>query len=176
MLNTTYAGTGQVLDPLYMPRNPRYLYPERYKAKNTYETGLSHPSYFNLLPEKDPLSAPGIDDLMLRKEEVIDSKIRMLMSEIYQRRKLQDENLANIDLNECTCRTLIYRMRVYGWEKRRIDMERKIIELEEEKRKEQTGYFRDILFLKKELRDTLIEKLEEEQKLALFRSQQEESR
>ena len=55
-----------------------------------------------------------------------------------------------------------------------MDVERKIIDLEQEKRREQTDYFRDILFLKKELRETLIEKLEEQQRLALLAEGEEE--
>ena len=45
---------------------------------------------------------------------------------------------------------------------------------EEEKRKEQTAYFRDILFLRKELRESLIDKLEERQKTDLLLDQKEE--
>jgi len=62
------------------------------------------------------------------------------------------------------------------WDKKRMDVERKIIDLEQEKRREQTDYFRDILFLKKELRETLIEKLEEKQRLALLAEEAEESK
>jgi len=62
------------------------------------------------------------------------------------------------------------------WDKKRMDVERKIIDLEQEKRREQTDYFRDILFLKKELRETLIEKLEEKQRLALLAEGEEESK
>jgi hypothetical protein len=173
---TDWNSKGTDLSVPYLTRNPRYLYPERYQVKDSHATGLSGPSYLTFAPEKDPLGDAGLEDLMLKKGEIMDSRIEMLLSEIYQRRKLQDENLNQINLDQCTCRTLIYRMHPFYLDKKKMDMERKIIELEEEKRKEQTSYFRDILFIKKELRDTLIEKLEEEQKLALFAGQQEETR
>ena len=57
---------------------------------------------------------------------------------------------------------------------RRVDIEKKIIDLEQEKRRERAAYFRDILFLRKELRESFIEKLEEDQKADIFINQQEE--
>jgi len=53
-------------------------------------------------------------------------------------------------------------------DRRRIELEEKILDLEQEKRREKAGYFRDVLFLRKELRESLIEKLEEEQKARFF--------
>jgi hypothetical protein len=61
------------------------------------------------------------------------------------------------------------------WDRNRIDIERKIIDLDQEKRMEQTSYFRDILFLRKELRDAFIEKLEENQKTEMLLDGREES-
>ena len=49
------------------------------------------------------------------------------------------------------------------FDKKRMDLEQKILDLEQEKRREEASFFRDISFLNKELRDTLIEKLEEKQ-------------
>ena len=43
-------------------------------------------------------------------------------------------------------------------------------DLEQEKRRERSAYFRDILFLRKELRESFVEKLEEEQKAEMFMS------
>ena len=57
----------------------------------------------------------------------------------------------------------------------RIELERKIIDLEQDKRMEQTSYFRDIMFLKKDLREALIEKLEENQKTEMLLDGREES-
>ena len=42
------------------------------------------------------------------------------------------------------------------------------LDLEEQKRKELANYFKDVLFLKKELRESLVEKLEEDQKHGLL--------
>jgi len=59
-------------------------------------------------------------------------------------------------------------------DRRRVDIEKKIIDLEQEKRRERAAYFRDVLFLRKELRESFIEKLEEEQKAEIFMNPKEE--
>ena len=173
-----YQGTQQVLCPQL---EPRYLYPQRYAAKDVCQS-LVTPVYQSLITpdfdrnqslEQSVLSIPTVEDLMQNRGKVIDSHIRMLVSDIYQRHKLREENLYLIDLDQCACQTLINRMPPSMWDKKRMDVERKIIDLEQEKRREQTDYFRDILFLKKELRETLIEKLEEQQRLALLGQQEE---
>lgn len=111
---------------------------------------------------------------MNQRRDVIHSKIKMLISEIYNRYELKKENIYQIDLDQCACRNLIYLMGDVYLDRRRIDLERKIIDLGQEKRSEQAGCFKDILFLKKELRESLIEKLEEEQKSDFFTNKAEE--
>ena len=105
-----------------------------------------------------------LEDIIRNKEEIIYSKIQMLLSEIYRRHRIKEANLYEISRDQCTCRNLIYLMGDIYLDGKRIELERKIIDLEQEKRKEKVGYFKDILFLKKELRETLVEKLEEGQK------------
>ena len=175
IFNTTYEGAyqgnQQVLCP---PLDPRYLYPQRYAVKDAYQSLITPDYDRNQSLEQSVLSVPSVEDLMQNRGKVIDSHIRMLVSDIYQRHKLQEDNLYHIDLDQCACQTLINRMPPAIWDKKRMDVERKIIDLEQEKRREQTDYFRDILFLKKELRETLIEKLEEQQRLALLAEGEEE--
>jgi hypothetical protein len=54
------------------------------------------------------------------------------------------------------------------WDKYRVKFEQDIMKLENEKRREVSSYFKDVLLLKKELRDCLSEKLEEKQKAAFL--------
>ena len=166
---TSTQPEGQKLPGLYVPIDPRYLYIEnRYPVTKTYNT---HPL------STDTMTPPyglGLDHFIKQKQQVILSKILMLNSEIYQRYSLKGQNLYHINLDQLTCRNLIYHMGEDVLNKRRIELERKIIDLEQEKRKEKGNYFRDILFLRKELRGSLIERLEEEQKSALITSQGEE--
>jgi len=98
----------------------------------------------------------------------------MVLYEINQRRIMKDENLHQIDLDQCACINLIYHIGKEYKDRRRVDIEKKIIDLEQDKRRERASYFKDILFLRKELRESLIEKLEEDQKLSLFANNPEE--
>ena len=170
ILNTTNQNHyARNLSSLYVPMDPRYLYPAKV---NSVIDGY----YWNLSSTDDnqPFGY-GLEKLMFQKKEIIDSRIQMLVSEIYQRHNLKKENMYQICLDQCTCQNLILLMGENSLDNKRIELERKIIDLEQEKRRERTGYFRDILFLRKDLRETLIEKLEEEQKAKIFMNQGEES-
>jgi len=122
-----------------------------------------------------PASELGLDTLLLQKQEVIDAKVRMILSEIYQRRLMKESNLYRINLDQCSFRNLTFAVGEHLWDKRRLDLERRIIDLEEEKRAEETNYFKDLLFLRKELRESLIERMEEEQKTSVLMSTVDES-
>ena len=152
------------------PMDPKYLYSTSYTLpRNQYHGALTP------IASTDESTGYGLERLMFQKQEIMFSKIHMLHSEIYERHKLREANLYRICLDQCACRNLIFDMGDHVWDKMRIDFECKIIDLEQEKRREQTSYFKDILFLRKELRETLIEKLEEKQKKDLFKDPGEES-
>jgi hypothetical protein len=159
-----------MLPLLHEQVDPKYFYPNRYYSVSEPNDGYASSADGGKIVEKH-----GLEHFMLQKREIIHSKIGMLFSEIYQRYRLREENLYQISLDQCTCRTLSYALGDHVWDRRKIDLERKIIDLEQEKRREQTSFFRDILFLRKELRESLIEKLEEEQKAGLLTSQKEVS-
>ena len=155
---------------LYVPLNPNYLSTENKTVMNNenYQNDLFPADY------KEPTFEVGLEQLMGQRQEIISSKIQMLHSEIYKRHRLADSNLYQINRDQCTCRNLIYRIGEEFFEKNRIELERKIIDLEEEKRREKANSFKDVLFLQKELRETLIEKQEEEQKANMLINQVED--
>ena len=151
------------------PMDPGYLYSTSYTLpRNSYHGTLSP------IASTNESTGYGLERLMFQKQEIIFSKIHMLHSEIYERHKLREANLYRICLDQCACRSLIYDLGDHLWDKRRLEFERKIVDLEQEKRREKTSYFRDILFLRKELRESLIEKLEDDQKADLFKNEEEE--
>ena len=153
----------------YMPMDPKYIYESMNgSGKDRY---LSTPAYGI---NTDYSAGTGLDMLLGHKKDIIQSKIQMLATEIYERYRLKNDNLYRIDLDQCTCRTLIYQMGDFYLDRRRLDLEKKIIDLEQEKRREKALYFRDVSFIRKELRYSLIEQLEEEQKADLFMNQPEE--
>jgi len=157
----------------YAPPLITYLYPKRY--------GYPHasPAYNIALPvERKAVSYAtglGLEGLLYQKQEVINSKIQMVLTEINQRRIMKDYHLYRIDLDQCACQNLISFIGTHYKDKRRIDIEKKIIDLDQEKRRERAAYFRDILFLRKELRESFIEKLEEDQKAEIFINLPEEN-
>ena len=169
IINSTNNDSGnQHLAKSYAPIDPKYFYPIA-----NISSGAVYSDQSSAGNQKQFFGA-GLDDLMNQRRDVLHSKIQMLISEVYKRYELKKDNLNQIDLDQCECRNLIYLLGDMYLDKKRIDIERKIIDLGQEKRKEQAGCFRDILFLKKELRESLIEKLEEEQKSDFFMNKAEE--
>ena len=152
---------------LYAPLDPKYLYPIKPIPTDGYLTQ-------GYLEAHESSSGTSLDDLMNQKRDVIHSKIGMVLSEITQRYELKNQNLSDICRDQCTFRNLINLMGDIYLDRNRIELEGKILDLEQEKRREKAGYFRDILFLRKELRESLVEKLEEEQKALFFADPVEE--
>ena len=147
----------------YAPPAIIYLYPKRYGYNP-----ISDLAYHRSPKSTSYATGLSLDNLLEEKQEVIDSKIRMVLTEIDQRRVMKDYHIYRIDLDQCTCRNLIYFLGKHYQDRRRVDIEKKIIDLEQEKRRERSAYFRDILFLRKELRESFVEKLEEDQKAEIF--------
>lgn len=111
----------------------------------------------------------GLDMFLGLRQEVLDTKIGLLTNEIDTRQQLKQANLYRMNLDQCECQNQIMLLGQHLWDKRRMQLEQHILRLEEEKRREETSCFRDIMFLNKELRLALIEGLEERQKAAMLR-------
>lgn len=153
----------------YIPLDPKYIY-DIYMEKSG--SGYGSNGAYAVSNHSD--GKISLDTFLEQKQAIISSKVQMLYTEIDFRNIMKDTNLYQINIDQCTCRNLIYAMDENVFDKKRIELERKILDLEEEKRREQVNFFRDILFLNKELRYSLIEKLEEDQKSTLISNQGEE--
>ena len=149
----TSTGTYLPADPKYMCR---YLIPKE---------DLSGP-YTPI--EETAAKESGLDSLLQHRKELLHQKIGLLTVEIFRRYALEKDNLYGIDKDQCTFRSLIWQIGDHYFDRRRIELERRIVDLEQEKRREKANTFRDVLFLKKELRETLLETIEERQKEAYF--------
>ncbi len=172
-----FQGTAHALPWIDSYHSASYLYPGRYKQKDIYNLKNSYittpGSYSGAVS-----GLSGIADLMDQKREVIEARARLVLEDIAKRKTIREQNLEKIALDQCTCRNLIYEMgeaHMLYMDKRRIDLEKQILDLEKEKRMEESSYFRDILFLRKELREAFIEGMEEYQKASLFMNQPEET-
>lgn len=156
------------LDEWGLPPDPKYVYANYKRPSSNY----NHDTYGT--------SSEGYDDFSMahfvqNKQETIQSRMKLLYDEIEHRHQLKDKNIYQINWDQCACKSLIYTMGEDVFDKKRLELERKILDLEQEKRREEASFFRDISFLNKELRDTLIERLEEKQKASLVLGQGEET-
>lgn len=111
-----------------------------------------------------------IQTLLNQRGQVIEARVEMILDEIEKRRMIKDRNLSQITRDQCIQRNAILTRGDQVWDKYRVKFEQDILRLETERRKELSSYFKDLLFLRKELRDSLIEKMEEDQKAALLPS------
>jgi hypothetical protein len=151
-----------------LPLDPKYAYANYKSAAANY----NHDTYGTYSEGYDDFS---MAHFVQNKQETIQSRMKLLYDEINHRHKLKDKNIYQINWDQCACKSLIYTMGEDIFDKKRLELERKILDLEQEKRREEATFFRDISFLNKELRDTLIEKIEEKQKAALVLGQGEET-
>ena len=149
--------------PYGLPFDPKYFY----RGVSDYR-----PAAVMLEQPQDQYHSPGwdrdLEEMLGLKRQVIDYKVQLVLAEIEQRRQVKESNLYRIDQDQCAIRNMVIWLGEHVWDKRRIQLEGRIWDLEEEKRKEQASYFKDLLFLNKEMRESLVEGLEERQKADLF--------
>ena len=168
--------------------DPKYLHPYQ-SAAGTY--GLPQlvdcsrqaspypqpPASYSTLPTlTSPDSDLALDRLLAQRGELIGSRIELILADMGQRREIKDQNLYRINLDQCAVRSVVLFRGEHVWDKYRFKLEEKLLGLEEEKRQEESGYFKDILMLKKELRDYLIQHQEEAHKTGLFTERPMEAR
>ena len=152
---------------LYIPPDPKYFdYENRYTS--------SHKSQLYPVDLTPTLisGSTGIEDFLQQKQDVINTKIQMLYSEMGVRSYINGQLLYRINYDQCTCQTLIMARGDEFLDRQRMELENKILDLEQEKRREETAFFRDLSFLNKELRFARIEAMEEQQKQALCLNQE----
>ena len=164
----TKGDAGKNTLELYVPIDPKYFYAGANMVDARYDWKSS---YFD---SDNSISGDGFEQLISQRQNLIYSSLEMLYAEIYKRHKIKEVNIYRINIDQCSFKNLIYQMNDYIWDKNRIELERKIIDLEQEKRKEEANCFKDTLFIQKELRQSLVEKLEEQQKARFFMDQTEE--
>lgn len=154
--------------PAYMPPDPKYVdYENRYHVPGTKQSNLTAASY-NPLAETS-----GIDQFMQQKQHLNQYRIEMLYTAMAVRSYIDGQLLYGINQDQCTCRNLIMARGDEFFDRQRIDLENKIIDLEAEKRREQAAFFRDLSFLNKELRYEKSSAFEEQQKQDLFTNLEE---
>ena len=159
------------------PENMLSYFDVKYKYRPTYGLNsdtypLAHGTIRSLENEgKDYSQMDPLNKLMGEKRELLHSKIEMILCGIEERKKIKQENLYRIDIDSCDCTNMIFQMppyRKYGFDRERLTIEKMKKDLEKQKRMEEVNYFRDLALLQKDLKDTIIEYLSEQNKQSLI--------
>lgn len=148
----------------YGPFDPVYYYlysPGTQLTKDLY--GATPASGYS------PAGDSGLDFLLKNRQEVMRTKLELLTAELTERRRLLDYSLYRINRDQCEFKNMAFLRGEDIWDRYRFKLEQSILDLEGEKRKEESAYFRDVFFLKKELRELLVEGVEERQKAAMLK-------
>ena len=165
---------------LYVPIDPiHYGIASQYgrPVKVSHENKLVDHIFETIYQKESNKSVLGgeIDDLFQDRLGLIRSKIELILLQLEERKKINQENLYRIDQDSCQAQNLIFQMgyRAYRMDRDRLSLEKMKFDLEAQKRMEQTSYFRDTGLLNQDLKDALIQYLGEVQKSAFINDRRE---
>jgi len=108
-------------------------YPYTERPSPSYSVTGGYQSSLPVDLKKDLFLGNMGDDFLTQKREIINSKLTLLFTELTNRYRLTKENLSAISYDQCTCRNLISAMDEDRWDRNRLQLEQKIIDLEGEK-------------------------------------------
>jgi len=114
------------------------------------------------IPFNSAYSAPqdadnsSLDSVLDSKLARARTRIDAVVSAIEARKEIRESNLGRLEYDLCCCQNLLFDMgyKIYARGREWLDVEKKKIDLEKEKRMETVSYFRDVTLLGKELRDS----------------------
>ncbi len=108
----------------------------------------------------------GLDlgTMLTQGKELATYRIGLLEEELKTRRALMDANLNGINYDQTVMKSIILLRGEDLWDKYRLRLEESILNLETEKRREVSSYFRDVMWLNREMRQSQVEAKEEDQK------------
>ena len=114
------------------------------------------------------------DEIFKDRLSLIRSKLELILLQLDQRRAISQKVLYQIDQDSCKIRNLFFDMGPHAYEigRDRLTLERMDLDLKRQKRMEEASYFKDTGLLNKDLKDTLIQYMEEVQKSALVREEE----
>ena len=110
------------------------------------------------------------DEIFKDRLDLIRSKLELILLQLNQRKSINQKILYQIDKDSCKVQTLNFEMGPGAYEmgRERLTLEQMQFDLKQQKRMEETSYFKDTGLLNTQLKDTLIEYMEEKQKSALL--------
>jgi hypothetical protein len=109
------------------------------------------------------------DEIFKDRLNLIRSKIELILLQLDQRKKINQNILYQIQKDSCEVQNLYFNMgeRSYEITPDRLRIEQMKFDLERQKRLEQANYFKDTGLLNKDLKDTLIQYMDEVQKSSI---------
>ena len=115
------------------------------------------------------------DDIFEDRLGLIRSKLELILLQIKKRKEINTDILYQIENDNCRVQTLQFELCPLPYETGpdKITLEKMKLDLQRQKRMEQVSYFKDTGFLNRDLKETLIQYMEEVQKSDLINGEDE---
>jgi hypothetical protein len=119
---------------------------------------------------KTDASSDPTETIFKDRITLIRSKIELILLQLYQRKRINRQVLYQIEQDSCGVQNLCFALPDGGYQMSpaKLSVERMRFDLQKEKRMEETSYFRDTGMLNKDLKDALIQYMEEVQKVSII--------
>ena len=127
-------------------------------------------------PPSQTSSSDAVDDIFEDRLGLIRSKLDLILLQLRRRKEINQHILYQIDYDSCRVQNLYFDLgdRAYAVGADRLTIEKLKLDLERQRRMEQVSYFRDTGMLNTDLKDTLIQYLEEVQKSEFLNGEDDE--
>ena len=115
------------------------------------------------------------DDIFENRLGLIRSKLELILLQLKKRKEINTDILYQIEIDSCRVQSLQFELCPLPYEMGpdKITLEKMKLDLQRQKRMEQVSYFKDTGFLNRDLKETLIQYLEEVQKSDLINGEDE---
>ena len=110
------------------------------------------------------------DQIFEDRLSLIRSKLELILLQLGQRKTINQDILYQIDKDCCRVQNIYFDLgpRAYDMGRDRMAIEKMRFDLQRQRRMEQASYFKDTALLNRDLKDTLIQYMEEVQKSSLI--------
>ena len=149
---------------------PSHVNDSGYCSHLIYNNRLANHVLKTITNRKEQTIQETTDDLFEDRFSLIRSKLELIILQLEERKKINKKILYQIDQDGCRVQNLYFELgpKAYEPSGEKLTLEKMRFDLERQRRNEQSTYFNDTAFLNRELRDTLIQYLDEVQKNQLF--------
>ena len=148
---------------------PVYIYHSSYAPFDTkyYENILVRYTFNNILKRENTGGESGdIEDILQDRKNLIRSKIELILLQLGQRKTINHDVIKSINYDMCKTQTFLMGMdhENQALDRNRLSIEQLQFDLDRQLRMEQLNYFKDTGMLNRDLRDALIQYVDQVQK------------